>query len=98
MNCPYCNTNNKHKVIAYGLPMSLCTRCGTVTGFFTFFYLLLSIPERLFDEGIDDTYFMGYEGSYWKNLETYIKDITSGRTTKESGEPGGPASGTREDN
>lgn len=84
MICLNCNTDNKHKVIAYCLPMSLCTRCGAVSGFFKFFYLLLSLPERYFDEGIDETYFMGYEGSYWLALKEYIKDVLRGRIIEES--------------
>lgn len=97
MICSNCNTKNKHKVIAYGLPMSLCTRCGAVTGFFAFFYLLISFPERFLDEGIEETYFMGYEGGYWKNLKTYIKDVINGTTADESGRVAQEASGGRED-
>lgn len=94
--CPRCGTNHKHQVIAYCFPMSLCTRCGTVSGFFAFFYLLCSLPEVFFNEGIDTTYFMGYEGNYWSALVLYMGDLINGRTADDRREITGEASGSGE--
>jgi len=72
MKCVNCDNNKSSRAIVMGLPVSFCTHCLTMWGFWSYAYTFLFAPlEGWLNGGFS---FMLYEGSYWNALKRWLCD------------------------